>query len=487
MERHETEYGVLLRDSGNLALFVPDSIRIYTLDGIPDTTPLKQVAEWLTEEMGTSPLKNGEEAVNDPLSLERRQALLPIMLGDDELKRVKIRPEINRLTLNISNACNLWCSYCYADHGLYHAPKSLMPVERATAIVSKVLDYYGAVETVHFFGGEPLMNLAAINAVAEAFETAVKAGRIERLPQFVATTNGTLATQKVLDTLLRWKIELTLSWDGPKDVHDAGRPMVGQGSSYDHMVMNIERFDERQIPYGIECTYNIRHINAGVSVIDLMDFFYEKAGKRTCHIAPASLPAPVQASDSNGRQDVFRGKTLLVQHRDYVPAEYLVPFYRDAARYTVRNMFAGSGPLLSFASSILEQIISRRKSQVYCPAFFNQLSIGIDGAAYPCFMFIGDGNFRLGNILTDEFPTQDGAAIFRRYFRDFGLAPTGTSKWYAGLFGGCVAGEYITTSTLGVRSSAPMYEAMIEECLMGVASYISQGAFVPEMETPRLC
>jgi hypothetical protein len=186
-------------------------------------------------------------------------------------------------------------------------------------------------------------------------------------------------------------------------------------------------------------------------------------------------------------QEVFRGTDLAIQRRDYVPVESLAPLYRDAARYTVENVFAGSGPMLSFASNIIEQIISRRKSLVYCPAFFNQLSIAIDGAAYPCFMFIGDSSFRLGNILTDEFPTQDGAAIFRRYFKEFGLSPAGTQQWYAPLFAGCVAGEYITTNTLGKRSSAQLYEAMIEECLLGVASRVSQTAAFSGVGGARVC
>jgi hypothetical protein len=102
-------------------------------------------------------------------------------------------------------------------------------------------------------------------------------------------------------------------------------------------------------------------------------------------------------------------------------------------------------------------------------------------------MFIGDSSFRLGNILTDTFPTQDSAAIFRRYIDEFGLSPTGTSKWYAPLFSGCVAGEYIATSTLGVRVLGPLHEAIIEECILGVASFISAGGAVPKAEHTQHC
>jgi uncharacterized protein len=141
-------------------------------------------------------------------------------------------PRVARLTLNISNACNLWCSYCYADHGFYHSPASLMPAERAVAIMERVLSLYAAVDIVHFFGGEPLANLGAIDAVGEYLERQVALGRLAQMPSMVATTNGTYSDARTLDVLNRWGMALTVSWDGPQVVHDAARPTVSGGSSF---------------------------------------------------------------------------------------------------------------------------------------------------------------------------------------------------------------------------------------------------------------
>ena len=54
------------------------------------------------------------------------RAFQPILSGSPS--------RLGRLTINIANACNLWCSYCYADHGQYHAPSSLMPPEMAVMV-----------------------------------------------------------------------------------------------------------------------------------------------------------------------------------------------------------------------------------------------------------------------------------------------------------------------------------------------------------------
>ena len=153
--------------------------------------------------------------------------------------------------------------------------------------------------------------------------------------------------------------------------------------------------------------------------------------------------------------------------------EKLIPLYRDAAAYTVKNLVAGKGPLLSFASSIVEQIVNQRLT--YCPAFLHQLSIALNGCAYPCFMFIGDRSFRLGNILTRTFSSYEGAIMLKRHFQELGLDPNGSQNWYAPLLSGSVAGEHITTNILGFRNTAPVYEAVIEECLMEVAVRGAQG------------
>src|SRR6266566_5370594 len=97
------------------------------------------------------------------------------------------RSTLGRLTINIANACNLWCSYCYADHGQYHAPSSLMQPDTAVAIVTKCLGLYDNIRLIQFFGGEPLLNIEAIEAVCQYLNS-----RGDAIPRFVATTNGTL-------------------------------------------------------------------------------------------------------------------------------------------------------------------------------------------------------------------------------------------------------------------------------------------------------
>jgi len=467
MESYVTKDRVFLRDNRGSAMFVPDTMQLFSID-LPETVNMSDLLQLQTTKKQESCIDDDND---DLLNLSYREALLPIIASKETLISAGIKPKINRLTLNVSNSCNLSCSYCYADHGTYHSPASFMSEKTATEIVAQILNMYRNVEIVHFFGGEPLLNPKAIEVICNAFKKAHAEGAIEELPKFVATTNGTVNTPETIALLKKWTIELTVSWDGPKSVQDKTRPMSKKNaSSYDKLIDTIDHYQANEIPFEIECTYSCTHIESDVSVVDLMYFFHAKTGLSNFHITPASLPNH-SSIDADNPQQVFLGKSLAVQVNSNIPTDKLILLYREAAALTVKNMFSANGPRLAFASSLVDQICKQRKSSIYCPAFFNQLSIAIDGTVYPCFMFIGDKRFSLGNILTDGFPNQQADQVAKMYFEEFGLSPVGTNKWFASLFSGCIAADFIATNRMEQRTTESLYEAIIEECLLGVSLY----------------
>ena len=59
-----------------------------------------------------------------------------------------------RLTVELTNICNLHCSYCVRDEdALYHSPASFFPVELLRKIVRRARETYGLVN-ISFTGGE---------------------------------------------------------------------------------------------------------------------------------------------------------------------------------------------------------------------------------------------------------------------------------------------------------------------------------------------
>lgn len=448
MEVRELAGGVLLRKGTRCAFFQTAQMRLFSLEA-PMELPTDELVRRAAVQFESLSAVRQQRRRSDV-----REAMLPVLKDTRGSSR---KPQLERLTLNISNACNMACTYCYAK-GANATQPALMQLETVRKVLDRVMDIYGSIQTLHFFGGEPLMNWVAIDAAAEYLQLAVSSGRTARMPALAATTNGTWSQPGVLDTLQRWHVSLTVSWDGPPEVHNACRPTEAGEPTSGMLETSLERFDERRIPYDIECTYNARHVREGVSVLDLMHFFHAKTGKRVLHITPAYPPEP-------GDYDYERSP-------DYLAPEFLADRYREAARVSMENLQNGEGPVLELVYRIAQRISERHPCETECPAFATQISVNTDGSVYPCFMLVNEPAFRMGNLLDGTFPGSTAAHVVQQYFSE--LAKQAEPPWYACLSGGCVAGESRLTGSLGGRALAPVAAAIAEESVLYLAAHANQ-------------
>jgi radical SAM protein with 4Fe4S-binding SPASM domain len=90
-------------------------------------------------------------------------------------------------------------------------------------------------------------------------------------------------------------------------------------------------------------------------------------------------------------------------------------------------------------------------STVKCPAGTTKISVMPDGSVYPCYLFFRDEEFRLGNILEDDFaeiwdsPVLD---FFRRF--DGNTCPDTSCEICGQCHGGCPAVSYLLCGDLKV-------------------------------------
>uniref|UniRef100_UPI0025FAC161 radical SAM protein n=1 Tax=Phenylobacterium sp. TaxID=1871053 RepID=UPI0025FAC161 len=134
---------------------------------------------------------------------------------------------LQALVLNITNQCNLACTYCYefgADKiATPEGKPKYMTLETASASVDFLLAQSPGRNAVHitFFGGETLMNFKLLRQVVEyAREQAAMQGRGIG---FSLTTNATLLTDEIIEFLAENEIGVTVSMDGPPDLQDLRR------------------------------------------------------------------------------------------------------------------------------------------------------------------------------------------------------------------------------------------------------------------------
>ncbi|MBL8826232.1 MAG: radical SAM protein [Planctomycetaceae bacterium] len=198
---------------------------------------------------------------NEWLELLRQ---LEIVDGGEETKPVTTfrgDPKPTTVTLFLTTACNLRCTYCYASAG--DTPTRVMTLE----VAQRGIDFVLAnaielgkceIEIAYHGGGEPSVNWKTLTESWEyAYRKAAEAGIQVRAAM---ASNGVMADDKI-DWIIKHLDGVSLSFDGLPEVHDTHRlTVLGQGSS-SAVMHTISRFDAAGFPYGLRLTVTREHLD----------------------------------------------------------------------------------------------------------------------------------------------------------------------------------------------------------------------------------
>lgn len=161
-----------------------------------------------------------------------------------------------------TRACNMRCVYC--DFGAPGAsPTTLDP-----ACACRLLDYYAAhlraspedPLRVHFFGGEPLVARACVEAIVHYARAlcARKGGK----PWFELTTNGLFAPD-VVPFVGDYFHSVVISLDGDGPLHDFNRRRPDGRGTFADIAANIRRL----LPYPVEISLRMCVTNRSVAAM----------------------------------------------------------------------------------------------------------------------------------------------------------------------------------------------------------------------------
>lgn len=132
--------------------------------------------------------------------------------------------EITGISIGCADTCNLACTYCYAHAGTYHSThvKKIMDTELFNKLFDYLVHLPHPVQTITFFGGEPLLAFKDIKEFIPKLNAAYKK-IFDTVPKYAAITNGTLITDEMADFFNRYFYALSISIDGPKQICDKTR------------------------------------------------------------------------------------------------------------------------------------------------------------------------------------------------------------------------------------------------------------------------
>lgn len=153
------------------------------------------------------------------------------------------KPKTYSFCLNISDECNLRCSYCFNPN----KKNRVMPLDEAIRALETFFSLFSDGEKyfVDLSGkGEPLLNKDTIKGIADYCHLKSNELKREVLPMLVC--NGTMLNEENVTFLQESGILFGVSLDGIKEVHDRYRKNVKGDGTYDSIIKNILSIKHRE-------------------------------------------------------------------------------------------------------------------------------------------------------------------------------------------------------------------------------------------------
>jgi uncharacterized protein len=292
-----------------------------------------------------------------------------------------MKSQLSQLTIATTYRCNLGCRYCYAGGGNYYSGLKIDTDDRTVEqVIELVFNLYDEVLNVMFFGGEPLLNFPLIKHTIAYINKHQK-----KPPQYSIITNGTIFTEEIMSFIKNNKIRLVISLDGPKWIHNENRPFKSGKGSFDIIKKNINNLRKKGIEFEIETTYTAKHIDNGITVISLIEYFRS--------IGASKVNISTEIGIEKGKNDNYKSK--------------IIGLFIDAIKYSM-DVFKKEGIfVLSLIEEVLKSFSKEKDKRIdFCPAGYSVLAFDPLGNPYPCHMFFNKEKFILKNRYTNVIPTK---------------------------------------------------------------------------------
>lgn len=276
--------------------------------------------------------------IEEELFLARRPLLVP---PDPKLSKPgECDSHLHHLILTVTEKCNLRCRYCLHGADLdwvrSHGDK-FMPLEIALLSLKYFLDRADPEKKpmISFYGGEALLELDLIERV-------IAEGRQHprgRDAMFIIDTNGVLLNDRAIDLVVREKVYLQVSIDGPELWHDRNRADRQGKGTLAAILNNLNKLLDRDLGAHKRLSF-IATMAPPVDLFELADFFAEfppfvshgiqsQPSLRVNHANLKGMSWPAEKSDYLALKDqVEQAREQYIQAVEYGTSGELSPVIR---------------------------------------------------------------------------------------------------------------------------------------------------------------
>lgn len=287
---------------------------------------------------------------------------------------------VKAMCLHVAHDCNMICTYCFGEQGSFAGSKCLMNFETGKMAIDYLLENSGSRKNleIDFFGGEPLMNFETVKKLVDyGREKEKEKGKNIR---FTITTNGLLLDEEKIDYINNVMENVILSIDGRPEINDRMRKTVNGKPTHNKIVENYLNFiDKRQGLYYVRGTFTRNNLDFSKDVEHLTNLGFKNVSVE---------PVVTDLKESYALQD--SDKERIFDEYDRLANMYIEKAEKgEAFDFFHFNVDLEQGPC----------IVKRLSG---CGAGTEYMAISPEGDMYPCHQFVGNKEFKIGNLTDSE-------------------------------------------------------------------------------------
>jgi len=305
--------------------------------------------------------------------------------------------------------CNQRCIYCHASAQDLKAVDKDMDKKTAKKAVEMIFKTTSPYVDIEFQGGEPLLNWPVIKYIIEEAKKKNKKAKKELIIKLVS--NFSLMTEEKYKFLLDNMVSLCTSLDGPKELHNKNRPLLGE-QSYKSVAYWIKRF------------------NKNYPRLKKKGYVWKMAALTT--ISRFSLARPKEIVNEYiklGFSNIFLrpldpfGFSQNSWKKIGYSSNEFIKFYTKALDYIIKLNIRGKEFKERYANFFLTKILTDKEPNNMdlrspCGAGIGQLAYNYNGDVYTCdegrmVSMMGDESFKLGNVFENNYKDIVSSPIVR--------------------------------------------------------------------------
>lgn len=394
----------------------------YDAIGMYEEYSQKEISEHLKNTYGLTE-EDCRELFSEIEELKAQGRLFSEDIYKDIAPKLKKRHTvIKALCLLVAQDCNMACKYCFASEGEYHqGQRQLMSLETGKKAIDFLIENSGTRKNleVDFFGGEPLLNFDVVRALVEYAEEKEK--NHNKNFRFTITTNGLLLNDEIMNFINEHMYNVVLSIDGRKEINDRLRVTRSGKGTYDAILPKFRKMaDSRsQKNYYIRGTYTHYNTDFCEDILHLADLGFRQLSME-----------PVVGAEGEPYALKEEDLPVLKEQYDKLAVEMLRRKDFEFYHYTID---LEGGPC-----------IYKRISG--CGVGTEYMAVTPSGDLYPCHQFVGDEDYKLGNVYEGIENTEKSEE-----FKDCNIySHSECDNCFARLYcsGGCAANAYHSTGSI---------------------------------------